>query len=171
MKCRPGPLRLLGRVEHRGDLASADLLDVAHGLFFDGGQAATDIAFCRLRAHQIDTLALDQLLVIVEEVHGIWRDLRRRCSGRRRCPRRRSTRWSRQRSGWRRRPAAARRRGPTVGLAARPEVVSDSPHLVLMHSCSTAERFARQLGGVLDELHRLARGRFDRLQIAVNARC
>src|SRR5262249_44646702 len=60
--------RFHGGFQYRTDLAAADFLDVAHRLFFDGGQATTNISFGRLRAEQIDALALDKVGVVIEHV-------------------------------------------------------------------------------------------------------
>ena len=65
--------RYFGLVDHavHGALL-ADLLDVAHRLFLDGGQTARDVALGRLRIGQIGRLvALDHGLVAVEHLHEV----------------------------------------------------------------------------------------------------
>src|SRR5690606_39597076 len=63
--------RHFGLVEHAVDAAFlADLLDVAQRFFFDGGQAAGDIALGRLRFGQVAGFpAVDDFLVAIEHEH------------------------------------------------------------------------------------------------------
>src|SRR5258708_18895086 len=64
-----GAGRRLGLVEHAVYQAlAADLLDVAERLLLDGGESAGDVAFRRLRIHQVAGLvAVADLLVDVED--------------------------------------------------------------------------------------------------------
>src|SRR5439155_10726219 len=72
---QPWPPGFDGRGKDRIDLAPANFLDVAHGLLFDGSQAATDVALGGLRAHQIHALALDEIGVVIENASKILSDL------------------------------------------------------------------------------------------------
>ena len=166
MKCRPGHLRFLGLIQHAHDAAAAHLLDVAHRLLFDGGQAAANVALGRLRAEQIHPFALDQRLIVVEKLHetvGDWLvDALRRdhilaagdFGGLA----------EDQRGAGLRQPledAADGRVGGQAGCGVRLAALGAHPEIL------DAERLAAQLGGVLDELHRLPGCHLDGLQVAV----
>src|ERR1043166_239874 len=63
-----------GGCEHGFYLAAANFLNISHRFFFDGGQAAANISFGRLRAEQIDALALDEIGVVVKNAAKILLD-------------------------------------------------------------------------------------------------
>src|SRR5665647_2263103 len=65
--------RRLGLVEHAVNHAFlADFLDVSERLFLDCREATQNVAFGRLRVHQVARLVpLDQLLVAIEHGHEL----------------------------------------------------------------------------------------------------